>query len=342
MVEKKGRLLYIDVLNCLAIFSVLMLHSSQIAHFGKIGMPITILGNVLQSIFIPAVYIFFMNSGAMLLNYRKHQTTRVFMIKRVKRVVIPFLFWSVLYYLYDMKWTAFPGPIYHAHPGIRDFIMSFCNNNINNIFWFFYVIIVIYIALPIVSLASEKHKNYLFGISVMSFLTKDFASWFGNLMGIKIHNEYFQFSLLEFIGYSILGYLIQENYFSKKQENCLMTVGFITLFMSIFNDLTVGKFVLVASIGPMLYSVALFIFIKRLCENRNNNEKANRIFMMASSSSLGMYILHVLFYKVFITVFDLKMTSLVYIFVMPVVVYLIGTPLIYFVRKVKIIRDVLP
>lgn len=342
MVEKRERLLYIDVLNCLAIFSVLMLHSSQIAHFGKVGMPITILGNVIQSIFIPAVYIFFMNSGAMLLNYRKHQTTKLFMKKRIKRVVVPFLFWSVLYYIYDMKWTAFPGPIYHDNPGIRDFIVAFCNNNINNIFWFFYAIIAIYMALPLISLAAESHKNYLFGISVMSFITKDFASWFGNLMGIKIHNEYFQFSLLEFIGYSILGYLIKESYFSRKQENWLMGIGFLTLFMSIFNDLTVGKFIVVSSIGPMLYSVALFILIKRLCENHNNNEQVNRLFMIASSSSLGMYILHVLFYKVFATAFHLGITSLVYIFVMPIIVYLIGTPLIYLVRQIKVVQDILP
>jgi surface polysaccharide O-acyltransferase-like enzyme len=67
----KKRLHYIDILNCIAIFFVLVMHSAQLAHFGTNKDSNFIATNILQSVCIPAVYIFFMNSGATLLNYRK-------------------------------------------------------------------------------------------------------------------------------------------------------------------------------------------------------------------------------------------------------------------------------
>lgn len=339
---KKKRYLYIDILNCLAIFSVLMLHSSQIGHFGKPAAHITILGNVIQCIFIPAVYIFFMNSGAMLLNYRSRQTTETFIKKRTKRVIVPFLVWSVLYYLYDIKWTAFPGPIFRVRPGIKDFIYAFATNNINNLFWFFYAIIAIYLTLPILSLVAEQHKQYLWYVVVISFLLNDFTQWLGNTLNTNLNNKYLNSQLLNFLAYAILGYLIKENFFTKKQENMLIGAGLIVLILTIMGTLTLGKIRIIGSFGPMLYSVAIVLIVKRITEQHHFSDRTSKLFQMAASSSLGMYILHVLFYRVFTKVFHLGWTSLVYILVMPVVVYLIGTPLIYLVRKNKYIRMILP
>ena len=64
----KKRLYYIDVLNCIAIVFVLFLHSTQLAHAGNSNFSHFRLALVVQSICIPAVYIFFMNSGATLLD----------------------------------------------------------------------------------------------------------------------------------------------------------------------------------------------------------------------------------------------------------------------------------
>lgn len=338
---EKKRYIYIDILNCLAIFSVLMLHSSQIAHFGNPYDRVTILGNVLQCIFIPAVYIFFMNSGAMLLNYRERQTTKTFAKKRFKRVVIPFVVWSILYYLYDMKWTAFPGPITRKHPGLKDFIYAFATNHINNIFWFFYAILAIYISLPIISLAVKYHKKYLWYIVVLSFILNDFSNWFGVLINVNLSNKYFNSQFLCFLAYAILGFLIKENFFARKQENLIIILGILSLFLSIIGVLELGK-IKFTNFGPMLYSASVVLIVKRMVDNHSFNKNVTDIFRKAASSSLGMYILHVLFYKIFTKTFNVEMTNLVYIFVMPLVVYMVGTPLIYVVKRNKFIRMIIP
>lgn len=98
----KERLHYIDFLNCLAILFVLIMHSAQLAHFGNVGYSNFKATVLLQTICIPAVCIFFMNSGATLLDYRSRDSTRTFIMKRCKRVLVPFITWTIIYYLYDV------------------------------------------------------------------------------------------------------------------------------------------------------------------------------------------------------------------------------------------------
>lgn len=339
----KKRYYYIDVLNCIAIFFVLMLHSTQLSFSGNPHSIRTIVCNIIQVICIPAVYIFLMNSGAMLVNYRERHTTKTFAIKRIKRVLIPFLFWSCMYYLYDLRFTAAPGPVIRQHPGIKDFILGLVNNNINNIFWFFYAIMAIYLALPIISLAAKKHKNYLFFIVVLSFFMNDFANWIGSIFNMKLQSQYFNFTLMTFLPYALIGFLIKESFFTRKQENIIILSGLITLICSLVGVISIGKLSIFTHIGPMLYSTALYLLVKRLVHlSIFDKNKLKRLFMYASGCSLSMYVLHVLFYKLFDTVLRINNTSWIHIFIMPVFVYLVGTIIIYEIRKIKIIRIFMP
>ncbi|MEN3245437.1 hypothetical protein [Fructilactobacillus sanfranciscensis] len=53
----KKRLTYIDVINVVAIYAVLMLHSSQY----QLSNGSVVKNGIIQAIFIPAVSLFFMN-----------------------------------------------------------------------------------------------------------------------------------------------------------------------------------------------------------------------------------------------------------------------------------------
>ena len=73
-----------------------------------------ITANIIECICYFAVPIFFMISGATLLNYRKRYTTAVFFKKRFGKTLVLFLIWSVIsaiwYYI-----------VYHTRPeGIRE------------------------------------------------------------------------------------------------------------------------------------------------------------------------------------------------------------------------------
>lgn len=338
----KKRYLYIDLLNCFAIFSVLMLHSSQFAFSGPSSSARTIVCKVIQAIFIPAVYIFIMNSGAMLISYRDRYSTKEFLIKRVKRVVIPLLVWSIIYYLYDIQLknleiTASPGPIPKYHPSLRNFINCLLGNNINNTFWFFYIIILIYLTLPIISLAAKNHRNYLFFMIVISFFMNDFADWLGPIVHLKLTNKFFAFALFTFLPYSILGYLFKEKYLTRQQENLIIASGLICLAMSLFNAILNGHVVFFKHVGPMLYSCSIYLLLMRLSNLEEfNKPRLRNMFKNASICSLSMYVLHPMIYQLFDSVFHINLTSWAHIILMPLVVYPVFTLLLFYIRRIKI------
>ncbi len=350
----RKRLHYVDVLNCIAIFFVLVMHSAQLAHFGTSKDTNFMATNILQSVCIPAVYIFFMNSGATLLNYRKRQSTRQFALRRIRRVLVPFLVWTVIYYLFDIKHGAFPGPIRHPHPGIRDFISAFANNDINNIFWFFYAILALYLVTPILSTLIDDHKKILSWIVVGYFVFNDGLYYLQGLGHLNLTTKYIIQPLISssYLGYFILGYLISVNYLSRRTENWLIIVGMITLLLSILDVLLDWKVIFFNNIGPFLYSVALYLLIKRGTDHIKNT-KILAIFAKLSGASLGIYILHPLVYALLdkvtygigVSEWQTYLTVLnnpVHIYLLPIVTYIILSIGILLLKKIPFVKYVLP
>lgn len=352
----RKRLHYIDILNCLAIFFVLVLHSSQLAHFGNKEYSNFQVSNLLQVVCIPAVYIFFMNSGATLLDYHEREDTYSFFKKRCKRVLIPFLIWTAVYYLYDVfyvKYGAFPGPIFHYHPGLKDFISAFVNNDINNTFWFFYEIISLYLVTPIFT-ALINNKRLLCWIVVGYFIFNDVIFYLQGIIGINLTTKYIVQPLISssYLGYFLLGYLIRVNYLTKRTENILIASGIVTLILSALGVLTNGKIIYLNNIGPFLYSVALYLLVKRGTGYINNRLILN-VFTWLSGATLGIYILHPLAYTLFdkvvygVTVsnwnrYIIVLDSPLHIYLLPVISYIILSIMVLEMKKIKFFRIVLP
>ncbi|KRM35578.1 acyltransferase [Limosilactobacillus pontis] len=350
------RLHYIDVLNCIAIYFVLVLHTSQLAFLGSPKDSNYVTTLILQTLCGPAVYIFFMNSGATLLNYRRKYSTKTFMLKRIKRVGIPFLIWSIIYYIYDISHRAYPGPIQHPHPSLTNFINAFANNNINNLFWFFYSIIALYLVTPIISVLIDHHQKTLFGIVVASFMLTDVLNYVSKLTGLKLMTSFMTQPLItsNFVGYFVMGYLIKERFFSEKEENYLIIIGLFALAISLINDLTLHRFVFINNIGPYLYSVSLYILIKRITEWLHTEKSYDfKIFKILSGASLGIYIIHPILYEMLdkylfhATPYNwgrfLRLMNNPYqIFLVPVIAYVILSIVVVLIKKNRYIRILIP
>lgn len=350
------RLHYIDVLNCVAIYFVLALHTAQLAYLGSAKDSNYITTLVLQTLCGPAVYIFFMNSGATLLDYRKKYSTKTFILKRLKRVGLPFMVWSIIYYIYDVHHHAFPGPIPHPHPGFTDFINAFAGNSINNLFWFFYCIIALYLAAPILSVLVDNHQKVLFAVVGASFLLTDVLNYISKLTGLKLVTQFITQPLItsNFVGYFIIGYLIKDKFFSKKEENYLIVIGLSALLLSLINDFTLKKIAVINNIGMYLYSVALYLFIKRLVEWLHEERSYDfKIFRILSGASLGIYILHPIFYELLdkylfhVTPADwerfLKLMNNSYqIFLVPVITYIVLSIVVILIKKNRYVRILMP
>ena len=85
------RLYYIDILNILSCFAVLVLHCSN-GVFDYQKTRLWFIYMFLQTVAHFAVPVFIMITGANLLDYRKRYDTKTFFKKRAARTLIPFFF----------------------------------------------------------------------------------------------------------------------------------------------------------------------------------------------------------------------------------------------------------
>lgn len=131
---KKGYTPAFDLLNIAACISVVILHvNGAIWDFSYGRYWVTSL--ILECAFYWAVPVFFMLSGATLVDYRERYNTKAFFIHRFSKTLPPFLFWSVV----SVFWAVYSQ---HSLPvdmltDWRAWIDIIFNTKAMSIYWFF-------------------------------------------------------------------------------------------------------------------------------------------------------------------------------------------------------------
>ena len=98
------RVVYFDILNILSCLFVIALHVNKDSwHYEKTSYWFAALA--VEVLCYCAVPVFFMLSGASLLNYRTKYSTKTFFVKRLKKTVVPYCVWSLLFFFLKLRNT---------------------------------------------------------------------------------------------------------------------------------------------------------------------------------------------------------------------------------------------
>ena len=99
-----GRVAYISVVNVISAIAVVIMHAN-VSFWLECKTPFWPASNVIESLFYFAVPVFYMLSGATLIDYRDRCTTKEYFIRRFKKAVIPFMVWCVVGWLWAYRKT---------------------------------------------------------------------------------------------------------------------------------------------------------------------------------------------------------------------------------------------
>lgn len=213
MIENaKKRIFYFDELRALAILFVILCHTTTLYkpyYYNLTVMSIPSLLNMLGWVGVP---LFFMISGALLLN--REYTLKDFFKRRFTRILVPFIFWMIITLILDY------------------FLLGFSTKKLLKIFlgeqrytWFIWAMMGIYLIMPVIN---SFVKQY--GIKgVEYFLGIWFVTIILNTLGLY---PFYQMELTYFagfIGFPILGYWLANKKF-KISDKTLIFLGFILYF----------------------------------------------------------------------------------------------------------------
>lgn len=289
--EKKE---WIDYLRVIATVSVIFLHvSAEIPTlYKKIPNDIWWIGNFFDSSVRFCVPLFLMISGALLLG--KKINTTDFLKKRIWRVLLPFLFWSLIYILLNVVFKLYTG----EKINVLEYVFNQLHYGSANHLWFVYMILGIYLFLPIInSWIVNSETNDLLYYLLLWGLTLFIALPFKTVLGFKIDLYYFS----GYLGYLILGYYLSKYNFNKFRFIkisifILFIVGFLITFSGtylltkealVFN----GSFYEYLTPNVLFMSIAVFVFGKHLIIK---NVLLLKIIDLINKYSYGIFLIHIL------------------------------------------------
>ena len=218
----KNRVFYFDALRAMAIIGIVFCHISVPFVSQNLNNP-----NLYAVAFFDcfrdfSIPIFVMLSGILLLN--RTESFKIFFKKRLSRLLIPFVFWAIIYILYSSDFS----------------LSNICNiifgqsGTLGVIFWFIWMIILMYIGIFIlnktVSFLDESSKDKFFYLLTMLSLIYFAIIQFGLFSPFISKIVYFA----SFITFIIIGYFIANYNFIGEKINGDKIV-FLTLIASVLS-----------------------------------------------------------------------------------------------------------
>lgn len=300
--QSPSRFFYLDMLRAIAIIAVIVLHNSDdaVEHYGKISSVDWLSVCVYNGLTRFCVPMFIVISGSLLLNPARETSIRELFTKRLPKLVIPLVTWTVIYVLYQnytkQIFSKF-GPV--------DYLKAFYQGPMIFHFWFLYLMIGIYLLSPIINLfIKSATKNQVLYFLAVWFAVNCVFGLMQIAFGLTIGIELFFFT--GYSGYFVLGYYLQSTNFTQKALKILSAAGIAAFVISVAgiilmytNHFGHAGDVVEDDFTPELpFAVAgLFLFLKNYTFS-NNPAWWKSIFSQLSKESYGIYIVHVLVMRV--------------------------------------------
>ena len=303
--------------------------------------------NIIESVFYFAVPIFFMITGITLIDYRDKYDTQTYFKKRIVKTVIPFIIWSIFALLFRIYY------IKNIDLNVVDAKYIFNGmlaTNFLTIYWFFIPLFIIYLVIPVLSAIDKKYRNSVFMyIVIVSFVLNSLLPLVNIVLKLELNLPIKLLIGTEYISYVLIGYLIDNLELTKRHKIMIYVLGIAGLLVHIIftynlsNEagMIVKTYKGYNNVPCILYSTAIFIFLKDIFL-KLKNIKFMRIILFFSKYTFVIYLMHYYVMQVIQKEFELVTISIWYRLGMPLIIIPVCVTFAYVLRKIPIIKHIVP
>ncbi len=280
---------WLDFIRWIATIAVITIHvaAPYLYKYGSIPMLYWNFYNFIDSLTRFAVPFFVMLSGALLLN--RNDSLKDFLFKRFSRVLIPFLFWSIIYSIYHFY-------IVNSNFGFEyiAFFVKSLNEGASYHFWYIYMLIGLYLAIPVLRVFVQNAQTNL----IQYFLLLWFFFLLFSFFEITFNKDFNWTIYTGYVGYLILGYFIAFR-LGNINSHLVLSIFFVALLFTfimtwqfpickgVFN----GKYYQYLCVNVVTCAASLFILIKK---HFRMAEKSLSKLQFCNKYGFGVYFIHVL------------------------------------------------
>lgn len=306
-----NRKLYLDLLRITATIAVIVIHvvCDTLMTQDVTSYTFSIL-TIIDGIARFSVPVFFMMSGALFLNNNKTNYSKLYK----KNIFKLFICLCLCFFFYMYIGTFFYTNKIPTLSNIKEIIKTFLSGKLYIHLWFLYYIIGLYILSPILkklvnNINTKKEILYYFILMFIFIGLLPTLNEFKIFRHLKFLNNFNLGFFSGYIGYFVLGYLLDNYEFNDKEFKIIKISGIFGLLISclgtILLSLRYKSFYSILfeyeSFPVMLYSVFIFISFKKLFKNIKYPEKEEKRIIKLSSLTFGVYLIHLFFINIFIS-----------------------------------------
>ena len=304
--------------------------------------------NIIESVFYFAVPIFFMISGAMLIGFTDRYDLKTYFSKRIHKTFIPFIVWSFLglafeiFYLHSVKISKVD---------LTYIINGLVQGNLVQIYCFFIPLFCAYLAIPLFSLVPEDKRKEIFTyLTTLAFVLNILIPFIISVFNLKIHWGISIAVSSGFLFYTLTGYLLHKYDLNKKYRLILYTLAIIGLLMHIIGTYTLsmnaGEIIKTYkgynNLPCVLYSLGVFVFIKYDLVKIMKFDWIGRTVNYLNYYTFGIYLIHWYLLKIILNVSHISRFSIAFRLLSPIAVLIVSVGIIWILRKIPIVKEIVP
>ena len=233
---------------------------------------------------------------------------------------------------------------------ISSIIAGIMWNKYISVYWFFASLFSVYLSIPILSMIKEENRKEVFTYFVgVVFIANSLIPLISEMFGIAYNGSFKVAVGGGYIIYAVLGYLISKYDISKKNRYIIYILGVAGLLIHIFGtwylSYEAGSIVKIfkeyTNVPCILYSTAIFVFFKY-----TDFSKLGNVFMkiidFISQYTFPVYLMHYFVIDIFRRVYNPDITSIKYRLIFPMCVMLICIVVTWILRKIPLIKKLVP
>ena len=338
---------FITVLSVLSAFAVIALHANGVFWRFDAEAAWWRSANVIESVFYFAVPVFFMITGANLIDYRDRYDTRAYAKKRAKKTLLPFLAWTALGTVYRVLLREIP--VSALSP--RFLLDGFLNSTLVGVYWFFFPLFCVYLCIPLfAAVEKEKRRAVFSGLAVACFILNCLIPFLIRATGAGI-----VFPLSVSVGsgyllYALTGYLLKNEDPPLWGRICIYVLALGGLAAQIIGTQTLslraGEIVDLYkgynNVPCVLAATGVFLAVKRLSPRLLRVPAIGRAFAALGKYTFAAYLMHWYVLDLFSKLPFVNVYSLLYRLTAPFAAFALCALAAWLLRKIPVARELVP
>lgn len=349
-IEVSSEIVWIDYLRIIAAFSVIILHISAevMGSAPSLNSQQWWIGNIVDSSIRWCLPMFIMISGFLLLDPKKEYTLLSFYQKRIGKLLLPIIFWSLFYLLL----VVIEGHIEDESVSMFSLIERVRDGVPAYHMWYMYMLPSLLLFTPyirkIIVTMSNRHVAILCITLFLFAMTSNAVDklYSHSLSSYSVENILFPYWFLLYLGYYVAGYLLGYSVTRIKSINLslfFIVASIITIFgYYYFNNISepnVGLF-FYSYLSPtvVLMTLSFFLVFKRFQDRLSQNNLVRQV----SSYTLGIYLIHPAFIWLFrnIGIGVADFNPILGIPLLSIMIFVICVFVILLINKIPYIRKI--